>query len=136
MHERLRVLVADDDASMLDVISTWLEQQDANVVRARTGSDLVLSLAEHGPFDLVITDIAMPWMDGLEAMRSVRHVGLTPCVIFITGSDDRALDRRVAELGRGTALLRKPLQLNELQSIMNRVLEARSSSDERRGRHP
>ena len=127
MYERLRVLVAEDDASMLALISTWLEQHGADVVRAATGSDLVLSLAEQGPFHLVITDISMPWMDGLEAMRSVRHAGVTPAVIFITGSDDRALDRRVAELGKTAALLRKPIHLDQLEPIVDRLIESRSS---------
>jgi two-component system cell cycle response regulator CpdR len=127
MFERLRVLVAEDDPSLLALISTWMEQHGAEVVRVGTGSDLVLSLAEQGPFDLVITDIGMPWMDGLEAMRSVRHAGLTPAVLFITGSDDRALDRRVADLGKTAALLRKPIQLDELESIVDRLLVARPS---------
>ncbi len=127
MYERFRVLVAEDDASLLALISTWLEQQGFDVKRAGTGSDLVLSLADQGPFDLVITDIAMPWMDGLEAMRSVRHAGVTPAVIFITGSDDPALDHRVAELGRAAVLLRKPIQLDELRPLVDRLLEERPS---------
>lgn len=126
MTGQSRVLVAEDDASLLGLIATWLEQQGAAVVRAETGSDLVLALAEQGPFDLVITDIAMPWMDGLEAMRSVRYVGVTPAVIFITGSDDRALDRHVADWGRDAVLLRKPIQLDELQLVVDQSL-ARSS---------
>jgi two-component system cell cycle response regulator CpdR len=127
MHQQLRVLVAEDDASLLALISTWFEQHDAQVVRAGTGSELVLSLAEQGPFDLVITDVLMPWMDGLEAMRSVRHAGVRPAVLFITGSDDRALDLRVAELGKTAALLRKPIQLDELALIVDNLLKATSS---------
>ena len=73
MHEQPRVLVVEDDASLLALISTWLEQHGSEVARAATGSDLVLSPLEQGSFDLVITDIGIRWMDGLEAMRSVRH---------------------------------------------------------------
>jgi CheY-like chemotaxis protein len=127
MYEQLRVLVADDDALMLDLIATWLEHEGADVVRAGTGSDLLLSLAEQGPFDLVITDIGMPWIDGLEAMRSVRYAGVSPAVIFITGSDDRELDRRVADLGSATALLRKPFQLDDLRSLVDRLRQVRPS---------
>ena len=93
---------------------------------ATTGSDLVLFLVEHGPFELVITDIAMPWMDGVEAMRSVRHGGVIPPVIFITGSDDRAIVARVTELGSAAALLRKPIQPDELHALIDRLLRAGS----------
>lgn len=127
MYEQLRVLVADDDPLMLDLVATWLEHEGADVVRAATGSDLVLSLAEKGPFDLVVTDIGMPWMNGLEAMRSVRHAGVSPAIIFITASADRTLEARVAELGDAAALLRKPFHLDDLQALVDRLRATRPS---------
>src|SRR6185312_2964185 len=60
-----RVLVADDDAEFLDVVAEGLTRLGADVIRARNGAELIDHLAEHGPFDLVVTDIAMPWMTGL-----------------------------------------------------------------------
>ena len=66
-----RILVADDDLDLLHVVCRALELTGANVVRAKTGSELLERLGE-GKYVLVITDVSMPSMTGLEAMRSAR----------------------------------------------------------------
>ena len=76
MLSRARVLIADDDPQLLDAVSDAFAQLDAQVVRASSGADLIEQLATAGPFDLVVTDISMPWMSGLQAIRSTRAAGL------------------------------------------------------------
>jgi two-component system OmpR family response regulator len=117
-----RILVADDDAELLTVVADALERMGTNVACAGTGAELVRRLVEQGPFDLVVTDISMPWMDGLQAMRSVRYAGLAPALIFITGLTDGSLTDRVAALGRRAVLLRKPFELAELQAAVHELL--------------
>lgn len=120
-------MVADDDFDMLTTVADALEEWGAEeVVRAASGAELVLHLAEHGPFDLVITDVAMPWMSGLQAMRSVRYAGVMAPIIFITGLEDAQLPDRVAGLGGCAVLLRKPFGLAELEDAVGELLgEAR-----------
>jgi CheY-like chemotaxis protein len=122
MRARPRILVADDDPELLTTVADALERMGADVVRAGTGAELVRRLVEHGPFDLVVTDIFMPWMDGLQAMRLVRYAGLAPALIFITGLTDDSLTDRVAALGRRTVLLRKPFELAKLESTVHELL--------------
>lgn len=127
MREKPRILVAEDDFDLLTMIADALEFRGAEVVRAQTGSDLVLSLADEGPFDLVVTDISMPWMDGLRAMRSVRYAGLNVPVIFITGSSEAGLADEIAALGVGAVLLRKPVNLGDLESTVDELLRQAQS---------
>jgi CheY-like chemotaxis protein len=94
-----RVLVADDDAEFLDVVAEGLTRLGADVIRARNGAELIDHLAEHGPFDLVVTDIAMPWMTGLRAMHAARTAGLDTSVIVITGLREEGIPARVKALG-------------------------------------
>jgi CheY-like chemotaxis protein len=122
MSRKPRILVADDDHVLLTMVAEALERIGADVARAGTGAELVLRLIERGPFDLVVTDIAMPWMDGLQAMRSVRYAGLAPAMIFITGLTNTNLPERVASLGRRAVLLPKPFDLAQLESAVHKLL--------------
>lgn len=117
-----RVLVADDDPDLLASVVDSLIDAGADVVSATTGADLLERLAEDGPFDLVITDISMPWMTGLQVVLSAREAGLEMPVMFITGSDDRSLHRRVRSLGKRTLLLSKPFDSAQLRAAVMQLL--------------
>jgi CheY-like chemotaxis protein len=119
-----RVLVADDDPQLLDAVSDAFTQLDANVVRASSGADLIEQLATAGPFDLVVTDISMPWMSGLQAMRSTRAAGLATSVIVMTALTDPRIPAQVKSLGANAILLRKPFELSELESAASMLLSA------------
>lgn len=125
MLSRTRVLVADDDPQLLDAVSEALTQLDATVVRASSGADLIEQLATAGPFDLVVTDISMPWMSGLQAMRSTRAAGLATSVIVMTALTDPRIPAQVQALGANAVLLRKPFELAELESAASMLLMAR-----------
>ena len=120
-----RVLVADDDAEFLDVVAEGLSRLGADVIRARNGAELIDHLAEHGPFDLVVTDIAMPWMTGLRAMHAARTAGLDTSVIVITGLREERIPARVKALGGNAVLLEKPFTLADLESVASRLLAQR-----------
>lgn len=120
-----RILVADDDAEFLDVVAEGLTRLGADVMRARNGGELIDHLAEHGPFDLVVTDIAMPWMTGLRAMHAARTAGLDTSVIVITGLRDEGIPARVKALGGNAALLEKPFTLADLESVASTLLAQR-----------
>ena len=121
-----RVLVADDDAEFLDVVAEGLSRLGADVIRARNGAELIDHLAEHGPFDLVVTDIAMPWMTGLRAMHAARTAGLDTSVIVITGLREERIPARVKALGGNAVLLEKPFTLADLESVALKLLAQRA----------
>jgi DNA-binding response OmpR family regulator len=110
-----RALVADDDAAMLTSVAQALAQLGYDVVRAESGGDLMDQLADEGPFDLLVTDIAMPWLDGLNAIRSMRIAGLATPVIVMTALRDEEISDQVRALSPAI-LLRKPFDLDDLEA--------------------
>lgn len=118
-----RVLVADDDPDLLEAVAQVLERNGAEVVRARSGDELVRLMAAQGPFALVITDVSMPWMSGLEVVRSTRHAGLHAPVIVMTALPTEQVATRVSELGHDAVLLHKPFGVAELLGTATRLLE-------------
>jgi two-component system cell cycle response regulator CpdR len=122
MRPNTRVLIADDDPQLLDALAETLEQSGAKAVRAHNGAELIDRLADSGPFDLIVTDIAMPWMTGLSSMRAARTAGLGAAVIVITGLRDETIPAQVRALGRNAVLLRKPFEMRELESAVELVL--------------
>jgi CheY-like chemotaxis protein len=117
-----RILVADDDPLLLDAVTDALSGLGARVTRAATGAELVDELAAAGPFDLVITDVAMPWMSGLTAMRAARTAGLGTAVIVMTARQDEQIPAQVRALGQNAVLLRKPFGLDELEKIASKLI--------------
>ena len=122
-----RVLVADDDPELLDAICDALTRLGADVARSRNGAELIETLADKGPFDVVITDIAMPWMTGVQAIHAARSAGLGTSVIVMTALREEGLPARVKALGKNAALLHKPFALTELESLVTRLLAQRDA---------
>ena len=119
-----RVLVADDDHDMLRAVSDALTRLGYGVVCATSGAELVDQLATEGPFDLIVTDLAMPWMDGLKTMRSMRTAGVATPVILMTAVSTRDLAAEVSALGTNATLLRKPFDFDALEQAVVSVTAA------------
>ena len=72
MKERIRALVADDYASLRELLKCVLEHQDVEVCTAVHGAD-ALAQAKAGSFDMIFMDMDMPVMDGLTAVKLIRE---------------------------------------------------------------
>ena len=129
MLSGVQVLVADDDVQLLDLVCEVLTRLDASVVRALNSGDLIEQLATAGPFDLIVTDISMPWMSGLQAIRLIRAAGLATSVIVMTALSDPKIPEQVKSLGANVAFLRKPFALSELEATAS-ALVGRASPGE------
>ncbi len=119
-----RVLVADDDPGLLEAIVDYFDELGADVVRAENGAELLARLAEQEPIDLIVTDISMPWMNGLHVVAAARHAGVGAPVIVMTALDDARLDEKIEELGQRVVLLRKPFDLDELEATAVELLSS------------
>jgi CheY-like chemotaxis protein len=119
---KLRALVADDDSEMLSVVSKALRQFGADVVAVTSGGELLEKLANDGAFDVIVTDISMPWMTGLHVMHSVRTAGLPVPVVVMTALRDPTLPEQVASLGVRAELLHKPFSMSDLYAALRRCL--------------
>lgn len=126
------MLVADDDPELLAGVSEALTHLGADVTRAVDGGELIEKLAAKGPFDLVVTDISMPWMTGIQAVHAVRRAGVGTSVLIMTALQDETIAARVNALGGNVALLLKPFTLTELQSAASALLEQASGKHQSR----
>lgn len=117
------VLVADDNLELLEAIAAALEDSGITVRRATSGVELIQRLAKEGPFDVVLTDISMPWISGLQVIQNARSAGLGSPVVVMTALQDEAIAEKVRALGPGVVLMRKPFELDELLETVATLLK-------------
>jgi response regulator NasT len=112
----LRILVVEDDGRVAEGLEAGLRALGHEVVGTATdGPDAVAETLRWRP-DLVLMDIQLPTLDGIEAARQILAEHLLP-IVFITGHGDDELVRRGRDAG-GMAYLLKPLDLRQLASTM------------------
>jgi CheY-like chemotaxis protein len=118
----LRALLADDDSLLLEVVTTIFDQLGFEVTCASSGGELLDCIAFEPTFDIIVTDVAMPWMTGLQVMHSARAAGLPCPVVVMTAMRDPQMLVQVASLGLGAVLLLKPFSLAELYAALQTAL--------------
>ena len=112
------VLVAEDEAPLADVLTDLLEDEGYRV-RCVTDGEAALKEVEAAPPDLVISDVSMPSMDGVQVAR--RILGMWPAIPVILMSA-----RRLPEQLPGVVFLAKPFDVDHLLKLAERALAARS----------
>lgn len=116
---RRRVLVVDDDPTVAEVVSGYLDRAGYLVDRAADGPDALARATAHRP-DLVVLDLMLPGMDGLEVCRRMRGNGPVP-VIMLTARGDE--DDRILGLEVGADdYVTKPFSPRELVLRVESVL--------------
>lgn len=114
------ILIIDDDPQIRDVLRIALKQAGHTVAEAGDGAE-GLAKARNGKADLIVLDIGMPEMDGLELCRHLRTESDTP-VLFLTARDDE-IDRILGfELG-GDDYVTKPFSPRELVARIRAILK-------------
>ncbi len=116
----MRALVIDDDAKLQELLRDYLQQNGAAVVGALDGKKGLEALDALGPFDVVLLDVMMPGMDGLETCRRIRQRSNVP-IVMLTAKGDEA--DRVAGLEIGADdYVPKPFSPRELLARIRAVL--------------
>jgi len=117
--DRTRILIADDDRSFAEMMRSALAMHDEfDVVGVvGNGAEAVASATSLKP-TVVLMDVAMPVLDGIEATRQMRELPDPPTVVLITGEDAQSGDKRAYEAG-AAAYLRKS---QELVSVIDVVV--------------
>ena len=120
---RPAVLVVDDDAITRARLAGVLTDAGYDTVVAEDGADALLQLSK-GRFDLVLSDIRMPLLDGLTLLDVVRDKRIGPAVILMTAYPEDAIESRVLELGAADYVT-KPVQRRILLARIAKALRHR-----------
>jgi DNA-binding response OmpR family regulator len=119
-----RILLLDDELEMRSTLRDRLILEGYDVQTAPDGR-LGLKLYHERPVDLVITDVLMPEMDGLEVIRALCGTPSPPLIIAMSGGGSRDLDFLVEATEFGaTRTLSKPFRLEEFVALVNGLLSS------------
>ena len=114
----IRILLAEDDVAMRSYLARALENAGYEVVSVDRGSDAV-PLLEESRFDLLLSDIVMPEMDGIELAQHCARISPATKVMFITGF--AAVSLRASREAPQAKVLSKPFHLRDLVLEVQRV---------------
>jgi CheY-like chemotaxis protein len=115
-----RILVADDDPTILELLRTVLSIWSYEVELCPDG-DAALARATEGRFDLLLFDLQMPLVSGLDALRRLRSANRRIPAVLMSGhfSEDNVRDSKKVD---GLVLLPKPFTLTALREALDRAL--------------
>jgi CheY-like chemotaxis protein len=118
------IVLAEDSADLRTLLSAALELIGYRVVQVETGAKLIEAVrelrAQQARLRLIVTDVRMPTVGGLEAARAIRDSGETAPLIFMTAYGDAWTRAKAAELG--AVLLDKPLSLGLFRETVAKVM--------------
>ena len=116
------ILVADDDDDVREVLAEALEGPGRRVLQARNGVEAV-QWATSAPVDLIVLDLLMPEMDGVEAYRRIHAARPELPVVIVTGHAESDLMLKVLEIGPFT-VLQKPLDIQKFRKVIDLIVGA------------
>jgi CheY-like chemotaxis protein len=123
-QDRPLIALAEDSVALRRLFASALESVGYRVVPVETGAHLVTTVcrlrAGGEPLRLIITDVRMPLLDGLETARALRAAGSTTPLIFMTAYSDTWTRARAAALG--AQILDKPISLVALRRAVTTTL--------------
>jgi CheY-like chemotaxis protein len=120
-----KVLVVDDDIRNVFALTSALEMQGMTVLHADSGREAVETLRKEGNVDLVLMDVMMPGLDGLDTIRMVRGLdgyGAVP-IIAVTAKAMRG-DRETCLEAGASDYLAKPVNVDVLLATLSKVVQA------------
>jgi CheY-like chemotaxis protein len=117
-----KILVVDDEAAIRSLLFSAVRAPGVSVFQAEDGRNALSLAKQHGPFELVITDVLMPEMDGIELARKLLEAGYADRFLFVSGycdldeSPERIRDLRIA------SFLAKPFSIPALLHSVRELL--------------
>ena len=116
----VRILIIEDDEEMKSLLKDILEEEGCKAESVSNGSDGLQELTNE-PFDLVITDIRMPGLTGLDILPVIKRLRPEASVIVITAFGSEEVYRRSFEKG-AAGYLEKPIHMNKLKTLIHEMV--------------
>jgi two-component system cell cycle response regulator CpdR len=116
-----RILLADDDAAARDLVQRALASDGHNVVATHDGAEALEQLQANGPFDLLISDVQMPGVDGIELIEKAVAAAPKMRVILMSGFAGE-LDRAKHLRSKIAREISKPFTLEQVRAVVKAAL--------------
>ena len=116
-----RILFVDDDTALLSTVQRTLGL-DYELVTAASGAEALEQLNSAGPFAVVMTDMRMPQMDGIELIERARETAPEAIYLMLTGNQDTDTALRAVNEGAVFRFLRKPCEIAEVKQALDAAL--------------
>jgi DNA-binding response OmpR family regulator len=124
----MRVLLVEDDGGVADAVTGALVAHGHTTERVVRGADALL---RHRDTDLVLLDLGLPDVDGLDVLRKLRRMSATPVIVLTARGDERSVVRGL-RLGADDYLV-KPVRLAELLARIDAVVRRAPATEQRTG---
>jgi DNA-binding response OmpR family regulator len=123
-NSKAHLLIVDDEINVRSTLGEFLEQRGYHVREARSGGE-ALTLLTNAPYDLMVLDMLMPEMSGVEVMRRAREVRPDLAIIILTAH--ASVENAIAAVKSNvTDYMLKPCNLNDLAVTISRTLQERA----------
>jgi len=123
-----KILVVDDAPEIRDILEQILSGLNYQVYTAENGQQAIETFQDSGPYDLVIMDMVMPVMDGIDAYLAIKHQAPTCEIVFLSGYQANLTEAHEAILAKET-LLSKPAHPEELSMVIHQKLKNKKVTD-------
>ena len=123
----VRILIVEDDDEMRDLLKDFLLEEGVEADSAQNGSEAFRKLAK-GSFDLVITDIQMPGLTGLEILPGIKQLQPEASIVVMTAFGSEEI-RRKSLSGGSTAYFEKPVPLDQLRTAIHQIASAKEKGE-------
>ena len=121
-ESKRKVLVVDDDPTIIKIVHSLLTAQGHEVVSATDGIDAMVKVKEHKP-DLIVLDIMMPELNGYDVCHKLKFDSPYKNIpILLLTSRDQEIDPRIGQM-MGISYLQKPLNRNAFLSLVKQILK-------------
>ncbi len=128
MADRKRILIADDDPDLLDLLQTYLTHQGYDVIAAANGKD-ALKLALTETVDLIMLDVMMPYIDGYHVAYEVSNkLGEKAPRIVIVTSRNTSREQGIALMSGAYEIIQKPFDMNQLSTRVAQIIAGSSGA--------
>jgi len=117
----MKVLVVEDDYSSRELLRICIEKEGYQCQTANDGLDGFNLFKKYCP-DLIISDVRMPNMDGIELLESIRKISKDVIIVFITGHGNEELALQALQLGANN-YIKKPIDITEIKTLTNRYYD-------------
>lgn len=111
-----KILVVDDEVKECELLERFLERKGYDVTTSCSGMHALEKVKSKKP-DIVLLDIIMPEMDGIEVLRRIREFDKDVCIIMVTVVNDKSVGMEALKIG-ADEYVTKPIDLNYLEKVI------------------